>query len=76
MSKQSNCVICGRIVTSDNSLCGNCTKKDDREGFKIIRDFLYSNPGANINKIVSETDVKPSKVLQYIREGRLDLLKK
>jgi hypothetical protein len=67
--------MCGRIITSDNDLCGNCMKNDDREEFKIIREFLYANPGADINKIVSETKVKPSKVLQYIRDGRLDILK-
>jgi hypothetical protein len=66
--------MCGRIITNGNDLCRACVKKDTTEEFKIIREFLYSNPGANINKIVEKTGVEPSKVLQYIRDGRLDIL--
>lgn len=74
MSKQNNCLACGKIITSGEKLCPTCMNKDDAEEFKIIRAFLYSNPGANINKIVEKTGVKPSRVIQYINDGRLDIM--
>ena len=41
--------------------------------FRKVREFLYSNPGANINAIIKGTGVEGKRILEYLRKGSLNL---
>ena len=66
-----NCPRCGRLFTKKvASVCRRC-EKDEEEQFAKLREFIESEPYANINEITDATGVPTKRILQYIREGRL-----
>lgn len=68
-----NCKECGKIYKYDGfNICINCRKKEE-EYFTKVKDFIYDNPGATIQIVSEETGVPQSKILRYLREGRLEL---
>ena len=70
-----NCTTCGRIFNSvmDIKRCPAC-RKDDEEKFKEIRDYLYDHSGASIEEVSEALDVDRSKILHFLREGRLETI--
>lgn len=68
-----NCKKCNRIFADDNfDLCPVCRNKDLEE-FKMIKDYLYDHPGADIQTVSEETGVDTKKILKFLREGKLEI---
>ncbi|GAB6098367.1 hypothetical protein JCM16358_02460 [Halanaerocella petrolearia] len=69
------CNNCGRLFATQNNqdrnLCPNCFQ-EEREKFRLVRDYLWDHQGASIKKIAQETDVKQKTIRRFIREGRFD----
>ncbi|PAB59372.1 TIGR03826 family flagellar region protein [Anaeromicrobium sediminis] len=75
MAELMNCKKCGRVFqyTGITKICQRCRKKDD-ESFKIVREYVYDNPGATLVEISEETGVEEDIILRYIRQGKLEII--
>ena len=68
-----SCTKCERAYSFDgNDLCPKCRYEDDGD-FKIVKDYLYDNPGADIKAVAQDTEVDVKKILQYLKEGRITI---
>ncbi|WIV12055.1 TIGR03826 family flagellar region protein [Proteiniborus sp. MB09-C3] len=68
-----NCKKCNRIFANDSfDLCPIC-RNSDVEEFKAVKDFLYDNPGADIQTVSEVTGVDTKKILKFLREGKLEI---
>lgn len=66
-----SCTNCERAYSYDgNNLCPKCRYDDDGD-FKIVKEYLYENPGADIKAVEQDTGVEIKKILQYLKEGRI-----
>lgn len=68
-----NCTRCGRIYNYDHyKICLSCRKNDEVD-FQKVKEFLGENPGANISDVVDSTKVDTKKVIEFLKEGRLEI---
>ena len=68
-----NCSRCGKIYSYDGfSLCIKC-RREDEEDFQKIKKYIDENPGANTSGVSEETGVEASKIVKFLREGRLEI---
>lgn len=68
-----SCTKCERAYSFDgNALCPKCRYEDDGD-FKIVKEYLYDNPGADIKAVAQDTEVEVRKILQYLKEGRISI---
>lgn len=69
-----NCSRCGRMFQAEGAtkLCSRCLDNDE-EDFKVVREYVYDNPGANITEVSEETGVSEEKILKFLRQGKLML---
>ena len=68
-----SCLKCERAFSYDGvELCPKCRYEDD-EDFKTVKEYLYDNPGADINKVSKATEVELKKILMYLKEGRIEI---
>jgi len=71
--EMSNCVRCKKLFPKfKDTICESCKKKEE-ELFKIVKNFLDENPNSTIMKIAEETGVTHKKIMQWLRDGRLEL---
>lgn len=68
------CKKCGILFADNNSsnnrnLCPQCFKEERKE-FVKVRDYLWSNPGADLNELHQKTGVSKKLIQKFIREGR------
>lgn len=69
-----NCKKCGRTYGNDGiDLCPKCRHEDLENEFKLVKDYLYDNPGAEIKEVSEETGVSTQKILKFLREGRIEI---
>jgi len=69
----ANCRGCKKpFVKIISSYCEECLKAED-EFFKLIRDYLYDNPGCNVNQLSEATGISARKIFDYIKDGRIGL---
>ena len=67
------CKVCKKPFQSFSSkICHECLDKIDRD-FIVVRDFIYDNPRANVDKVSEETEVDRAIILHLLKEGRLQL---
>lgn len=68
-----NCEKCGRMFQSAAGVkrCGRCRESDD-DMYKVVREYIYDNPGATVPEVSEATDVPEKKILNFLREGRLE----
>lgn len=67
------CKTCGSIFNfMGKPICPACLKKMD-EDFAKVRKFIYENPNARVDEISEETGVEPKMIMQFLRDGRLEL---
>lgn len=68
-----NCTRCGSIYSYDGfNICIQC-RKEDEEDFQKVKEYLNENPGANTNEVSKETGVEASKIIKFLRQGRLEI---
>ena len=67
------CKMCKKPFHSiGNRICPECLNNIDRDYF-IVRDFVYDNPGADVDTTAEETKVDKAVILHLLKEGRLTL---
>jgi len=52
-------------------VCGRCRTSED-DLYKVVREYIYDNPGATIEEVAEATDVDEKKILKFLRDGRLE----
>lgn len=68
-----NCIRCGKIYKYDGfKICPSCRRLDE-EDFQKVKDYLYEYPGANISEVHEGTGVDVDKIIEFLREGRLEI---
>jgi len=68
-----NCPKCGKLFNgSDQKICDECKKKEE-EKFEEVRLFVKENPDLNMVEIAKGTGVTVSKILGYVRAGRIEM---
>lgn len=68
-----NCKKCGRVfnyIGSTTPYCPSCMKVLD-EKYEAVKQYIYDNPGANINVVSEEMDVSVQQLRQWVKEERL-----
>ncbi len=73
MAEIRNCPRCGKIFTSfGRPICGRCLETEENE-FKVVKEYIYDNPGATISEVSQETEVSVEKIMRFLREERLEI---
>ena len=68
-----NCKRCNRIFQYNGiKYCPKCVLELD-EMFIKVRDYLYENKNANIAEVSEATGVEEKVILEFLRDGRLEL---
>ncbi|NLM05875.1 MAG: MerR family transcriptional regulator [Tissierellia bacterium] len=68
-----NCKVCGKIFNYDGfNVCRACRRKQD-ERFQRVKEYLREYPGASINEVEDATDVSSEEIMEFLREGRLEM---
>jgi flagellar operon protein (TIGR03826 family) len=66
-----NCPECGKLFEKKaRNLCPDCIEKEEQD-FKLIKDYLYKNPGEGIIAVSEQTGVSDKKIIAFLKEGRL-----
>lgn len=68
-----NCKRCGRLYQgTGGNVCPVCMDNMDKDFLKV-REYIYNNPSANVSSIAKETGVDEKTILEFLRDGRLEL---
>ncbi|NLY68047.1 MAG: MerR family transcriptional regulator [Tissierellia bacterium] len=68
-----NCSRCGRIYVYDGfNICIKC-RQEDEEDFQKVKKYLAEHPGANIMEVAEGTGVDSKKIINFLKEGRLEI---
>ena len=68
-----NCRRCGRIYKYDGfPICPNCRMEDEKD-FDKVKEYLDEYPMATVNDVSKDTEVPVSKIMDFLRQGRLEL---
>lgn len=71
MNELRNCPRCGRLFASQGaSVCRRCQELEDQD-YMIVRRYVRDNPGATVFEVAEATGIEEEKILQFLREGRL-----
>lgn len=71
MGDLRNCPQCGKVfMLRVRNLCPACLNLEE-EQYEQVKDYLRNYPGATVEQLVEDTKVEESKVMRWIREGRL-----
>lgn len=67
-----NCKECGKLFNymGGMPICPTCSKKLE-DKFEEVKEYIYDNPGANINQVAEENDVSVKQIKHWVREERL-----
>ena len=69
----TQCKMCKKpFHTIGSRICPECLNQIDMDYLKV-RDFVYDNPGADIDTTAAETKVDKAVILHLLKEGRLTL---
>lgn len=74
MAELKNCRNCGRMFSSKEGqeFCSKC-RLEVEDHFKIVREFVYDNPGSTVKQVEDGTGVPREEILEYLREEKLEL---
>lgn len=68
-----NCFRCGKIYNYDGfRICPTCRREEEVD-FQRIKEYLYEYPGANISEVHEATKIDTNKIIEFLREGRLEI---
>lgn len=66
-----NCSECGSLFAyAGRNICNKCLDREEEE-YKIVRRYVRDHPGASVFEVSQETEIEEEKILQFIRDGRL-----
>lgn len=70
------CEECGRTFAAENgrTLCKRCFDKKIDNDFKLVRDYLYDHPGADIKEVADETGVDEAVILKLLKQDRIEVV--
>ncbi len=65
------CKECKQVFSpvGNEKKCPDCREKEE-EKYRIVKDYLWDNPGATVKKISEETEVSEELITKFVREGR------
>ena len=73
MPEIRNCPRCGKIFTYiGKPICNKCIETEENE-FKVVKEYVYDNPGATISEVSQETGITVEKIMRFLREERLEI---
>jgi len=73
MPELRNCLRCGRVFAYTYSpICNKCLEEDEKE-YKIVKEYIYDNPGSTVFEVSDATGVSVEKIMRFLREERLEL---
>ncbi len=67
------CEKCGNIKAAHEDVCRICNHSDMDE-YRMVREYLRSNPNSNAMQIANATGISISKILRYIKSGSLTVV--
>ncbi|MDD3269241.1 MAG: MerR family transcriptional regulator [Syntrophomonadaceae bacterium] len=71
MANLRNCSQCGKLFPyQGRNICGKCLEKEE-DDFQLVRKYVRDHPGAGVIEVAEETKVEEDKILQFLRDGRL-----
>lgn len=71
MSELKNCARCGRLFAgAGRNVCRKCQQTEDDE-YSIVRKYVRDYPGASVFEVSEATGVEEDKILNFLRDGRL-----
>lgn len=72
MAEIINCPECGRLFAADGvkRVCSKCLEKEDGE-YATVRKYIRDHPGASVFEVSEETGIEEEKILQFLKDGRL-----
>ncbi|QGU00438.1 hypothetical protein SYNTR_1844 [Candidatus Syntrophocurvum alkaliphilum] len=71
MADLRNCQECGRLFAyQGKNRCRKCQENEEEE-YLIVRRYIREHPGASVFETSEATDVEEEKILQFLRDGRL-----
>ena len=76
MPELINCRKCGKMFTYNAigpKVCNKC-KADEENEFKVIKEYLYENPGATITEVSHALNITTVTLRRYLKEGRLEIV--
>ena len=72
--EMANCLRCKKLFPKfSDPICEDC-KKSEEELFKLVKEWLDENPKSTVLTISQETGAPAKKIMQWLREGRLELV--
>ena len=67
------CTICKKpFQPLSGKVCNDCLRKLD-EDFVTVRDYIYENKHASVDKVSEETGVSKQAILHLLKDGRLQI---
>lgn len=73
MGDLRNCRRCGRLfVYAGRPICSSCMEEDE-EIFKRVREYIEQYPKSTVFEVSEALDIPVSKIIQFLREGKLEL---
>ncbi|MBC7075364.1 MAG: MerR family transcriptional regulator [Syntrophomonadaceae bacterium] len=71
MADLKNCSQCGRLFAGQGELCRRCQETEEDE-FLTVRRYIRDHPGSSVFEVSEATGVEESKILSFLRRGRLE----
>lgn len=73
MPELRNCIRCGKVFAyTYNPVCNKCLEQEEEE-FKLVKEYIYENPGSTAYEVSEATGVSVEKIMKFLREERLEL---
>lgn len=71
MAELRNCPECGRLFAyQSRNLCSKCLEKEEHD-YNVVRRYVRDHSGASIFEVAEATGIDEEKILQFLRDGRL-----
>ncbi len=68
-----NCKRCGKLfVYNGVSICSACVGQDE-ETYRLVKEYIEKHQRCNTVEVSEALDVPVEKILQFLREGKLEL---
>lgn len=72
MAELKNCPQCGRLFPyMGKRICRKCQELEEDQ-YMLVRRYVRDNPGSGIFEVSEETGVEKEKIINFLREGRLE----